>query len=113
MRAGAGMRYVIRVVNRGRAALRGVRVADRLPAGISLAAMPGRAALSGGRVVWTLPALRAGASSTLRLSVRIDRDAAGRLCNRVVAGAAGARPATATACTRVRAVRRSTAAVTA
>ncbi|WP_217915732.1 DUF11 domain-containing protein [Miltoncostaea marina] len=113
VRAGAVLRYVVRVANRGRAALRAVEVADRLPAGMSLAAMPRGASLRAGRVVWTLPVLRPGATRVLRLAARIDRDAAGRLCNRVVAGAAGVPAATATACTSVRSVRRSTAAVTA
>jgi len=103
--AGARVGYVIRVTNRGTAALNDVTVADELPAGMSLASLPSSARLRSGRVVWAIDSLAAGATRTLRVSARIDADISGRRCNRATASA-GALRRTATACTRVRALRR-------
>ena len=103
--AGARVAYVIRVTNRGTAALNDLTVADDLPAGMSLASLPSAARLRSGRIVWAIDSLAPGATRTLRVSVRIDADIAGRRCNRATASV-GALRRTAMSCTRVRALRR-------
>jgi uncharacterized repeat protein (TIGR01451 family) len=103
--AGARVGYVIRVTNRGGAELRGLTVADDLPAGMSLASVPSGGRLRSGRVVWTIGSLAPGATRTLRVSVRIDSDIAGRRCNRATA-TVGQLRRTASSCTRIRALRR-------
>jgi uncharacterized repeat protein (TIGR01451 family) len=109
-RAGAAVRYTIRVRNTGPVALADVAVTDALPAGMSLAGMPRGARLRSGHVVWTIPALKPGATRVLRVGVRLDADASGRRCNRASAvGAsqtAGRVRARARSCTMVTAVRR-------
>jgi len=60
--AGGVAEYAIRVINRGRSALRGLRIADRLPAGMSLVSVPSGARLRAGRLVWSLGMLGAGAA---------------------------------------------------
>lgn len=105
--AGARVRYTIRVVNRGSTVLRGLRIADDLPEGMSLASTPAGAALRGGRLVWSIGAIAPGASLTLGVRVRIDAGIAGRRCNRATATAPGGTTRTATSCVRIVAVRRS------
>jgi uncharacterized repeat protein (TIGR01451 family) len=101
VRAGSVAQYAIRVINRGRTVLRGMRVVDLLPPGMSLASVPAGSTLRGGRLVWSLRALSPGASRTLRVRVRLDADASGRSCNRATVTVPGAGSRTATACSHV------------
>lgn len=107
MRAGTTGVYVIRVVNRGTAPVRGLVIADLLPDGMSLVAVPRGAALRAGRVRWRPVTLGPGRSRTVSVRVRLDADlAGGRRCNRADARAPGVASATASRCTRVIAVPR-------
>lgn len=103
--AGSLIRYRIRVVNTGSEDLAGLTVADDLPRGMSLAAMPARASLHRGRLVWRIPSLRAGMARTLVVRARIDADAVGVRCNRATGRASGpGAPGTSrrsSACTRI------------
>ncbi len=104
--AGSRVTYRIRVRNRGRAPLRGLAVADDLPAGMSLARIPSGSRLRGGRLVWTIGSLRPGRARSLAVTVRIDRGVTGRRCNRVTVRRAGSAPARARACTMITSRRR-------
>lgn len=101
VRAGATARYAITIVNRGAATLRGATVADVLPTGMSLVAVPAGARLRKGSVEWSVAPLRPGARRTLHVNVRIDADATGRRCNRARVSAPGGAVRTSSACTRV------------
>ena len=103
--AGSRVGYVIRIRNRGTSAVSGVTVTDELPAGMSLASVPSGARLRSGRVVWTIGTLKAGAERVLHVQVRLDSDISGRRCNRASA-TLGSLKRTASACTRVSALRR-------
>jgi len=111
VRAGARASYTIRVVNRGTTTLRDLVLTDDLPQGMSLSGTPVGSRLRGGSVVWSLTPLKAGATRTLHVNVRIDAGIAGRRCNRVT-GTVGAGSGsvttsrTAKACTVVKAVTR-------
>ncbi|HMO00270.1 MAG TPA: hypothetical protein PKD59_12735 [Miltoncostaeaceae bacterium] len=87
--AGSVVGYVIRVRNTGTVPVTDVAVTDALPAGMSLAGMPGGARLRSGRVVWTIPTLAPGATRTLRIGVRLNADVSGRRCNRASAAGTG------------------------
>lgn len=113
-RAGARARYTITLVNRGATTLRELTLTDRLPQGMSLTGIPAGSRLRGGSLVWSFSPLRAGASRTVRVHVRIDADIAGRRCNTATVAGPGITSRTARACTVVAGViRRITPAVTA
>ncbi|MGD9572863.1 MAG: hypothetical protein AB7V62_13310 [Thermoleophilia bacterium] len=99
--AGARATYVIKVTNRGTSAARGIQVTDRLPDGMSLAAVPSGARLRSGAVVWALSPLAPGATRTLTVRVRLDADVSGRRCNKASLTVPGGPARSASACTRV------------
>lgn len=107
MRPGTAGVYVIRAVNLGAAPVRGLVIADLLPDGMWLVAVPRGAALRAGRVRWGPVTLRPGRSRTVSVRARLDADLAGRRrCNRAAATSPGVPPAAASRCTRVIAVPR-------
>lgn len=101
VRAGETARYAITIVNRGTATLRGATVADVLPEGMSLLAVPAGARLRQGSVEWSIAPLRPGTRRTLHVRVRLDADVSGRRCNRARVSAPGGAVKTSSACTRV------------
>ena len=78
-----------------------VTLTDVLPAGYAIAKRPSGAVLQKGRLVWTIGDLAPGASKTVRVQVRIDRNAGGTRCNNAVASAGNATTVRTRACTKV------------
>jgi uncharacterized repeat protein (TIGR01451 family) len=101
-RAGGRITYVIRVTNRGRARARDVVIRDRMPAGVAITRRPRGVTLRSGELTWRVGDLRAGRSRTVRVTVRIARDTAGRRCNVARASADNAATARDRACTVIR-----------
>ena len=84
--AGGRARFTIKVRNPGSVPLRGVRVCDRLPAGLELVRTSPRARLVRGQVCWSTT-LRAKQVKRYRVTVRALQGASGKLVNRAVATA--------------------------
>ena len=100
--AGRVMTFTITLRNtHATAAATSVVLSDVLPAGYAFAKRPSGAVLRKGKLVWTLGDLAPGASTTIRVQVRIDRNAGGTRCNTAVASAANATTVQARACTRI------------
>ena len=91
---GTNARYLVRVRNRRRG---GRRLLSSLWHVTLTAGRPG------GSRVTRIRELRAGRARRAALTVRVPRSARGRICTRAVAGAPGARPDQARACSRVQA----------
>jgi uncharacterized repeat protein (TIGR01451 family) len=83
--------YTLRVRNPSKRAIRKVRTCAELPAGLVFVSAKPRAKLSRGMYCWTATRLRAGRSTTYRLTVRALRGTSGRKVNHAVASSPGAR----------------------
>ncbi|MDO8213949.1 trypsin-like serine protease [Conexibacter sp. CPCC 206217] len=68
---GRTVAYSIRVVNRGRAAAKGVVVCDAPGRGLSFGTLPRGAKKSRGRACWSLGTVKARSSRTLRVTLRV------------------------------------------
>lgn len=99
--AGRRARYTITLTNTGTTTLRGLTIADELPAGMSLTRVPSGSRLRGGDLAWSLAPLAPGARRRVNVDIRFDADISGRRCNRARATASGLTPRAAKACTRV------------
>ena len=101
-RRGAAFTYRITVRNTGRVAARNVRVTDPVPAHLTLVAVPRGAALRNGVVTWNLGTMRAGASRTLAMRVRVNPTTTARqVRNTATVTATGLGPRRATTTTRI------------
>lgn len=100
--AGRTARFAI-TVQAARAPLAGVKVCDRLPAGLSLRSAPG-AKLVRGQICWQVGYLRTGSAGrrTFTLVARVGRGARGTHRNTVIATAKNAASRRARAAVRVR-----------
>lgn len=100
--AGQVMTFTITVRNtHATSAATALILSDVLPAGYAFAKRPNGAVLRKGKLVWTLGDLAPGASKTIRVQVRIDRNVGGTRCNTAVASAANATTVQARACTKI------------
>lgn len=100
--AGQVITFTIKVTNiSATVAATSVTLSDILPAGYSLARRPAGAELKKGTITWTIGDLAPGASTTVRLQVRVDRNAAGSRCNNATASAGNAATVRARACARI------------
>lgn len=97
-RAGERLTYVLLVTNTGTAAARNVRVADVLPAGLTVA-QGSKGRIAGGTVRWTIPNLAPGATRRIVVPVRAAAGITGRRVNTATASADGVARVTATATT--------------
>lgn len=88
-RAGQRFTYTIVVRNRSRFIARNVQVADLLPLKLTLVAIPDGATIRNGVVTWLLGDMRAGAQRTLRMRVRVNPGAGGRIVNTATVTADG------------------------
>ena len=79
-----------------------VVLSDVLPVGYAIAKRPSGAVLQKGKLMWSVGDLAPGAFKTVRVQVRIDRNAGGTRCNTANASAANATTVQAKACTKVR-----------
>lgn len=86
LQAGGSARFTITVRNPGSVPLRGVRVCDQLPEGLTLVRTSPRARLIRGQVCWSTT-LNAKQVKRYRMTVRALRGASGKLVNRAVATA--------------------------
>lgn len=103
VRAGRTVVYRLTVTNHGTTTATGVRVCDTLPDETTVVRRGAGRLVAGEQVCWTVRRLAPGRSATVRLTLRVDRDAAaGRLVNRARATAAGAKAANASRAVRVR-----------
>jgi uncharacterized repeat protein (TIGR01451 family) len=100
-KSGQVITFTIIVRNESATAATSVVLSDVLPTGYAIAKRPAGAVLQKGTITWSLGDLAPGASTTLKLQVRIDRNASGRRCNRATASAANAATVTTRACTKV------------
>jgi uncharacterized repeat protein (TIGR01451 family) len=89
--AGDTIRYRIRVRNPSEAAVRNVRVCDRLPSGLVYVSSKPKAKVSKGRNCWTVKSLKAGKRKTFKVTVRALSGTSGRKVNRVTATSPNAR----------------------
>ncbi|MCB0881744.1 MAG: DUF11 domain-containing protein [Thermoleophilia bacterium] len=96
--AGAVVRYVITVTNRGTTEARNVTLTDRLPSGLTVERAAGARARSGA-VRWNVGRLAPGASRRVVISVRTASTVSGRRVNVATATASGTRTVRATAAT--------------
>jgi uncharacterized repeat protein (TIGR01451 family) len=101
LRAGQRATVAIRVRNPSKRTVAGVRVCDRLPAGLVYVSSTPPARLTKDGYCWTLRSLGAHAARTLRLRIRALPGATGRKVNRATTSAAGARTTTVTGAIRV------------
>lgn len=79
-RVGGLITYTITVRNSGQAAARNVQICDPIPPGTQFVRAPGSRNV-GGRRCWTRSSLNAGATVTVRITVRVTRSASVRILN--------------------------------
>ncbi|MDW5593827.1 SdrD B-like domain-containing protein [Conexibacter stalactiti] len=87
LRVGQTATYTITVTNPTKVALRSVRTCDDLPSGLAFVRASPRARLIRGQYCWTAKVLRAGQSTTYRMTVRALNTSGGSKVNHAVASA--------------------------
>jgi uncharacterized repeat protein (TIGR01451 family) len=100
-RAGSTFRYSITVRNRSAFTATNVQVTDLVPATLTLVAIPAGATIRNGVVTWSLDDMKAGASRTLTMDVRVNPNVTGTIRNTATVTADGLPPRNSTAVTRV------------
>ncbi|HVW47793.1 MAG TPA: DUF11 domain-containing protein [Solirubrobacterales bacterium] len=101
--AGGRLHYAITVGNPTAATAHGLKVCDRLPAGLAYVSSSAPAKLSEGSYCWTIAALKGSAKKRIRVVARALAGAGGRLVNTAVLRGADAVRREATAPVRVKA----------
>jgi len=104
IRAGARVTYTVRVTNTGRVRANNVVVTDIIPNGMSFHRATLRASLLRGKIVMRIPTLAPGATRTIRVTFRLNRQAKGLRTNIVTARANNAKAVRAVTRARVVAV---------
>ena len=101
-RRGTRFTYSITVRNTSGAVARNVRVTDRVPANLTLVAVPRGATIRNGIVTWALGDLAPGARRTLSMRVRVNPTSTVRTVrNTATVTATGLRPRRSTVTTRI------------
>lgn len=100
-RAGSTFQYSIVVRNRSAFVARNVQVTDLVPVSLTLVSIPSGATIRNGVVTWVIGDMRAGASRTLRMNVRVNPNVTGTIRNTATVTADGLPPRRSTAVTRV------------
>ena len=100
-RAGSTFEYAIVVRNRSTFTARNVQVTDLVPVSLTLVSIPSGATIRNGVVTWNLGDMSAGASRTLRMTVRVNPNVTGTIRNTATVTADGLPPRNSTAVTRV------------
>jgi uncharacterized repeat protein (TIGR01451 family) len=102
--AGGNLHYTLAITNPTAAAARGVKVCDRLPAGLRFVSSSIKAALRDGSYCWSVAGVKAHTTAKIAVVARVLEGAAGRLVNKATLGGAEVMPAKASAAVQVKAL---------
>jgi uncharacterized repeat protein (TIGR01451 family) len=105
-RAGANVRYRIRITNPSKVTVKNVVLRDRIPSGMSFVDASRNGEVENGRVVWELGTLRAGGTRTVTVVLQASVTIRGDRTNVATVSAAGIKPVRAAVSTFFQAVRR-------